>query len=166
MLRDLSELSRIEDGQWSPERAPVDLDAVARGVFDGHKVLAGIRRIAMEVETSPATPQVSGDKHMIGCFFDALLRMAGRLTREDGRIVLRLGPAAGGVGGELEHTGDALSADTWKGALAASALGPRPPEGYALVGLALAHRVAQAHGGELSFRPRAGGGAVYAFRFS
>jgi signal transduction histidine kinase len=165
LLKDISDLSGLESGA-APERAPADLRAAARRTLEEHEVLARHKRIHMSLEAPEDLPAVNGDRRLLECFFDALLRTAGRLTREGGRILIRLGPSADGksIEGILDHDGDGLAADAWERLFAAS-LAARPPEGYGALSAALCRRIAVAHGGDLTAEPGPAGGTLFRFRF-
>lgn len=164
MLRDISDLSKIEEGGWQPSPTPLNAHAVAARVFSGYEILAKNRHITLTVK-APSEPLIlSADEYMLERFLDALLRAAGRLTPEKGRILLTLRQEGAGMEGVMEHTGEPLSAPSYAAAFAASLTGPRPGEGYALMGLALARHISLMHGGTVEARRSAGGGAFH-FRF-
>lgn len=164
MLRDISDLSKIEEGGWHPSPTPLNIHAVAARVFSGYEVLAKNRHITLTVK-APSEPIIlSADEYMLERFLDALLRAAGRLTPESGRVVLTLRGEGTGMEGVMEHTGEPLSPASCAAAFTASLTGPRPAEGYALMGLALARRISLMHGGTVDARPSAEGGAFH-FRF-
>jgi signal transduction histidine kinase len=121
--------------------------------------------VALEVEAPPRGVAVQADEHMTARLLDILVRAAGQLTPEGGRIVLRLDDGPEGPGGSLEHTGERRPAETWDTLLAAKLDGRRPWQGYAAFGLALARRIMAAHGGTLDARPGEKDGNVLTFRF-
>ena len=164
-MRDLSDLSRIEEGLWPPEPVPVDLEAAAGNVLEDIRAFTHERGTVLEVESAPGTPPVRADEQMMKRFLDALFRAAERLTPEKGRITLRLSPDGDGVAGVLENPGENRSPAALKAALSAGLHEPRPAEGYAAFGPALARRIALAHGGSLTAEPRPGGGTIFRFRF-
>jgi two-component system, OmpR family, phosphate regulon sensor histidine kinase PhoR len=164
MMRDISDLSRIQDEGWTPSRDKADLRRAAEKTISDYQLLADGRRISMALD-GPPDVSVSGDERMMERFFDALLRTAGRLTEEDGKILLHLTAEDRGVSGSLEHTGESLPLDTWAEAFTASLGGPRPSGGYSMMGATLAKLIARLHGGDLEAAPRPGGGTVFRFRF-
>lgn len=166
MMRDIADTSRIEDEGLKPSLEPVDLRKVAARVLGEYALLAENRRIAMTLDGPPEGPLVSGDERMLERFFDALLRAAGRLTPENGTILLHLAREGGGASGSLEHSGDTLAPDVWEAAFGTSLGGPRPAEGYVMIGAALSRMIARLHGGDVSASPRPGGGTVFRFRLS
>ncbi len=164
LVRDVSDLHRLETDEETLERIPVDLGAAARKAFEEHKLLADNRRIRLTL-ASPARVSVVADEDLVNRFFDALVRAAGRRTPEGGAITLRLEEKDGGVLGVLEHDGEALSRENADRLFNTTLSDPRPPEGYAALNLALCRRIAVIHGGDFQARAREGGGTAFFFRF-
>jgi signal transduction histidine kinase len=160
-IRDLSDLSRLEEKLWTPVPIAVDLRAAAEGRMEEYRLLTDHRRVAMTVQSET----VSADKAMIERFFDVLLRASESLTPEGGHIVLRLASLKGKVTGTLENDGEEKSPSSWNNAFKAKVFGPRPAEGYAAMGMALAQRIALLHGGSLRVESSLGGGTAFHFVF-
>jgi signal transduction histidine kinase len=163
VLRDIADAASLQEGSWAPEKTAVDLHATAARTVAVYARPAAHRHIALTLEDGgPAV--VEADQEMAEKFFDALVRAAGRLTPDGGRIALRFFREKDAWAGELTHSGRLPPADAYESAFNTTLEDARPAEGYAVLGMAVARRIAVLHGGGLDAQP-VSDGARFRFRF-
>ncbi len=167
ILKDLRKLSEL-DAQMLEHR-PVDVAELVDEMVSaaGSLPVYQGRSIHLLVSKIPALPPVTGDRDMLGLAVYNLLDNALKYSasadavevrvREDGRALF-IEVADGGAGISLEEQGRIFE-DLYRGENA------REIEGSGL-GLALARRIIQLHGGEVSLRsnPAQGRGTVFIIR--
>lgn len=167
ILKDLRKLADL-DAQMLEHR-PVNLDELVKEMVEAAEDLPVYqgRNIHLLISKVPALPQVTGDRDMLGLAVYNLLDNALKYSkpvdavevrvREDGRGLF-IEVANGGAGIPLQEHGRIFE-DLYRGDNA------RETEGSGL-GLALARRIIQLHGGEISLRsdPNQGRGTIFAIR--
>lgn len=167
ILRDLRKLSELEYQML--EHRPVDVDhLVCEMVSAACAIPAHLgRNVKQLVSKVPVLPSVVGDRDMLGLAFYNLIDNALKFTapgddievrvREDGRSLF-IEVADSGEGIPPQEQGRIFE-DLYRGENA------RETEGSGL-GLALARRIVQLHGGEISLRsdPAQGRGNVFTVR--
>ncbi|MEA3410180.1 MAG: HAMP domain-containing sensor histidine kinase, partial [Pseudomonadota bacterium] len=121
--------------------------------------------IDIEVDITPDAPFVNGDIGMIERVLNNLLENALQHTPEHGRIRLSVGPDARGCVVAVADTGDGIPGKdlphVFERFYRSASRGKR--NGGAGLGLAIAHRIVDLHGGKLSVDSEAGTGSVFAF---
>ena len=167
ILRDLRKLSELDTQML--EHCPVNVSELVNemvGAANGLPAYRG-RSINLLVSKVPALPPVAGDRDMLGLavynLLDNALKYSGSAdavevrVREDGRALF-IEVADGGAGIPAQEQ-QRIFDDLYRGENA------RETEGSGL-GLALARRIVQLHGGEIFLRsdPAQGRGTVFTIR--
>ena len=167
ILRDLRKLADLD--ALMLEHLPLDVGQLASEMVSAAGCLPAYqgRSVSLLVSKVPALPPVTGDRDMLGLAFFNLIDNALKFSapadtvevrvREDGRALF-IEIADGGAGiPPQEHR--RIFEDLYRGENA------RETEGSGL-GLALARRIVQLHGGEISLRsdPAQGRGTVFIIR--
>jgi signal transduction histidine kinase len=141
----------------APRRERVDLEPLARRVIQGLS-LAGMK---MEVELSvdPRASAVSGDPDQLHRAFENLARNAWEATGHGGRLRIEIAPESEGcISVRFEDNGpgipEARTPELFQPFYSTKAGGTG-------LGLALIHRIVDAHGGEIHVEGREGLGAVF-----
>ncbi len=139
-------LARSQSEESLAKQPPVDLQAVARRIAAelAPAAVAEGKTIAFQQEGSPI--QVMGLEEAIAAAVRTLAVNAIRATPEGGEVVIEAGP---GPVISVYDDGDGLSSDTLDALKARGVRADRAPGGGAGLGLAIADRIAEAHGGEL-----------------
>lgn len=153
ILRDLRKLAELDAGML--EHRPVDVDDLVNEMVSAAGSLPAYkdRRIQVLISKIPALPTITGDRDMLGLAVFNLLDNALKYSsaadaveirvREDGRtLFIEAADSGAGIPPE-EHA--LIFDDLYRGGSA------RETEGSGL-GLALARRIVQLHGGEISVR--------------
>lgn len=148
-------LSRVESGALA--LSPVDLASLAERVAEGMRPLAAQRRVEIVVVASPAQARAHA---LLANAVENLLSNAVKWSPEGGRVELRVGAEAGRARvAVVDHGPGIAPADRARLFQRFERLG-RAEKGIGL-GLTIAARLAERHGGEILVEETAGGGATF-----
>jgi signal transduction histidine kinase len=140
-----------------PRRESVDLEALTRECLRNAE--AGGRGLDAELSVATGTPAALGDRDQLQRALDNLIRNAREAAGEEGSLRIELRPARDGqVALRLEDDGPGIEPDELSRLF-------RPfhttKAGGTGLGLALVHRVVEAHGGTIRAEGRPGLGAAF-----
>jgi signal transduction histidine kinase len=165
LVESLLTLARADEGRFDLHREPVDLEALARDVFET-AVLLG-EPTSIEVRMNPPTPvTVQGDRARLRQLFLNLVTNAIKYTPARGAVELSLTASDSVAQFSVRDTGIGIAAADlehvferfWRADRARSRVGERG--GFGL-GLAISQYIAQAHGGSLTVLSRLGRGTTF-----
>lgn len=165
LVESLLTLARADEGRFELDREPVDLQALARDVFETATLLAEPKGIAVEMAPPPAL-SVRGDAARLRQLFLNLITNAIKYTSANGEVELSLARTDGSVHFSVRDTGMGIAAADlshvfdrfWRADHARSRVGER--SGFGL-GLAISQYIAHAHGGSLTVHSRLGRGSTF-----
>jgi signal transduction histidine kinase len=152
MIEDLLEVSRVARGKVKLERRDVDLASVIAGAVERVKPLIDSRRHTLAVQTPPRPVIVNVDSLRMIQVLGNLLTNAAKYTPDGGQIFVRVEPAGkeavirvrdNGIGiaaEELPRVFDLFAQSEASRDRAAGGLG---------IGLALARKIVEVHGGTI-----------------
>lgn len=170
LINDLLDVTQIESGRLELRRRPGDwLEFVRRnaGLNGALAARRGIQ-IAVEVDASAAAPPPAllFDPDRMEQVLNNLLGNAVKFSPQGGRIVVRVAVRGGVVATSVADAGPGIPADElptlFKPFYRGSA--PLPPgERSTGLGLAIARRLVEAHGGEIGVESEVGRGATFTF---
>jgi signal transduction histidine kinase len=144
----------------SPRREPVDLaDTAARVARDAG--LAGLD-LRIELEVEDGVPRTPGDPEQIRRAFENLVRNAGEATGAGGTLKIRIAAVGTRVIARFEDDGPGIEEARIE-TLFQPFQTSRP--GGTGLGLALVHRIVEAHQGEIRVDGRPGSGAIFTLSF-
>ncbi|MEJ7926610.1 PAS-domain containing protein [Sphingobium sp. AN641] len=146
LIDNVLDLTQGEAGTLAIEKRSVDLAEIARASAKRIEGNAAAKRIELVVDLEPALGTVMGDARRIGQALDHLLENAVRYCGEGARVLLR--------GDVVDKVARLIVSDNGPG-IDSSRQGER-----AGLGLPLAQRLAEAHGGKLSLMSEPGQGTV------
>jgi signal transduction histidine kinase len=150
MVIELTDLARLQSGQFSFQMKPVDLAALNRAVGERLSIMAERKGVRLNVETSSVGPvQADGDR--LAQVLTNLVGNAINHTPAGGTIWLRAGAATGGVTISVQDTGAGIPPAELERIFERfyqvdPARGPKRGTG---LGLAIAHEIVTAHGGTI-----------------
>jgi two-component system sensor histidine kinase HydH len=151
-------LARVE-----PELEPIDVNDLARAVL-GLQSFAS-RQVVVETQFEDGLPPCSGDREMLERVLENLVRNAVEAMPDGGTVVVRTMRSGSGRSGtvalSVRDTGIGMDARTRERAF--DDFFTTKPHGSGL-GLAFAHRVVEAHRGEMSLESEPGRGTVVCVR--
>ena len=159
LAEDLLEIARLEIEEIALTE-PVPPGEIVQDVVRGLQPIATDRGIRCEVEIAPDVPVATADGRLICRALENLV--VNSLQHARGAIAVRAHGAGEKVRFEVEDDGPGLPERDGQ-VLFSELKQQRSRADSAGLGLIVAQRVAQAHGGELGARNTAGGGAVVWF---
>jgi len=162
IVSNLLDLSRMESGTLHPERSWYDVAALIDDVVGRLRPLTQDHPV--EVHVPEDFPPVSLDYVEIDQVLSNLIENAARHTRPGSAIVISAQVAGAEAVVEVSDDGPGIPSDALDRVFEPFFRGPSggTPRGTGL-GLAVARGLVEAHGGRISVRNRAEGGAVFRF---
>jgi signal transduction histidine kinase len=162
LVADLLDLSRIESGQATLRREPVDLAAVLRHCAEVAAGRAEEADIELVVIASPGVPPVTGDADRLEQVVRNLLDNALRYTAAGGRVELWLATVERKVHIVVTDTGAGIPEHALPRLFERfyTADPARAGRGTGL-GLAIAREIALAHGGDIAVASTPGVGSTF-----
>ena len=171
-ISSILDLHKMEVAMMEYDFAPCDLSEVIRRSIDNIGLIAEKRRVIVDAACSGKLPIIHADERRIQQVLDNLLSNALKFTPEGGRIRVQANPlpSASGKARHVEvrvsdNGGGIPESDLDKvftKVYLCQKLGGRKSRGTGL-GLASAHHVVQAHGGEIRVESQVGKGSTFIF---
>lgn len=164
MVSDLFAYTRLEHLELEPERLPLDLGALLRQTVEAAAPLAAGKGVALTAALPGEGVWLAGDSHLLTRAVENLLDNAVRHTPAGGTIRVGLARRGERLVFTVADSGPGIAAEElprlftplYRGASARD----RGAGGVGL-GLAIARRILEAHGGTLTAGNRAEGGAIF-----
>jgi signal transduction histidine kinase len=166
LIGNVLDFARRDRGEFRSPRETVDLCAVTRQVLESFDPQFSAEGLRVDAEIPPEPVLVSGDADALAQVVNNLLSNAVKYGVSGGEVSLRLLTGPGMAELQVLDRGpgipDGYSERVFEeffradDALASGVAG-------AGLGLTLARRIAQDHGGDVTFKPREGGGSVFRF---
>ncbi|MGE5138116.1 MAG: sensor histidine kinase [Rudaea sp.] len=166
LVGDLRELALAETGQLSLDRAPADLAALVSRVVTAFRPAAAEKGIELQSELDAITPPLQLDTHRVEQVLANLLSNALRYTPAGGAVKVKLGNTGAAARVEVSDSGPGISPDAlphvferfWRGEKSSD-----QREGGVGLGLAIARRWIEAHGGRMGAESAVGQGSTFWF---
>jgi len=152
LVDDLLDISRITTGKLQLKREGVELTAVTRSALEAVEPLAKAREIALAVELPPQPVLVSADPLRLSQVFLNLLSNAIKFSHRGGRVELRCSVEGDTLVTSVRDHGVGIAPDQLESIFEMFVQGDASLErkvGGLGVGLALARRLVELHGGSL-----------------
>jgi signal transduction histidine kinase len=166
LINDILDLSKIEAGRMELEAQPFDLPSALDNALTLIRERAGRHSIRLEVHVDPAIGEVVADERKVKQVLLNLLSNAVKFTPEGGKITMSAALNGEAVGVSVADTGVGIAAEDQETIFEEfRQVGDdyaRKREGTGL-GLALARRLVELHGGTLSVQSELGKGSTFTF---
>jgi signal transduction histidine kinase len=166
LINDILDLAKIEAGRWQLQETELSLHAVASDALQQVMWRAQNDKIVLENAVDPALETVYADERSIRQILLNLLSNAVKFTPEGGRISVAALPTDAGVQIAVTDTGIGISRENQQLLFQAFQQVPSDDgakrEGTGL-GLALARRLAEMHGGSIWVDSEPGKGSTFTF---
>jgi signal transduction histidine kinase/CHASE3 domain sensor protein len=163
LVGDLLFVARLDVNGLQLQFGPVDLEEVVRDAVESAGALARSRKLTLELEIA-TVPGVRGDRERLSQLVGNLISNALKFTPAEGRVTVRAFVDGGHAVVEVEDDGigipeaeqDRLFQRFFRSSIATEQAIP----GTGL-GLVISRAIAEAHGGTLDVRSKAGAGACF-----
>ena len=163
LMRELLDLSRIESGDTAPVRAPVLASTLAHDAVESVRMQAEARRVRVNVDLPVDLPPLFADRQQIQRAIINLLTNAIRATVAGGTITVRGVERGGEVAFSVTDTGAGIPREYLARIFEPFVQVPNAPQGGSGLGLTLARRIVEAHGGRLTVQSEPGRGSTFTF---
>jgi signal transduction histidine kinase len=163
LIADLFAYTRMEYLEQAPEQEPLELGYLLRQSVEGAQPLAAEKEIILSLDGPTRDCPLVGDAQLLARAVENLLDNALRYTPHGGRIWVRWGREAGNLIFRIEDSGPGIDLHDLPHVFTPLYRGEASRNrrtGGAGLGLSIAQRIIQAHGGELTAQNGTAGGAV------
>ncbi|HWU39580.1 MAG TPA: GAF domain-containing sensor histidine kinase, partial [Candidatus Acidoferrum sp.] len=167
LINEVLDLSKIEAGRMELQIAPAALPEVLEAIQGTMRPLAAKKAIDFQVESDPRIGSLPMDAARIKQVLLNLVGNAIKFTPEKGQVWVRAAVEDGSVRVEVADTGPGIPAEDHERIFlefqqAQTTRGADKPEGTGL-GLALAKKFVEMHGGRIWVESEVGRGSTFAF---
>jgi GAF domain-containing protein len=165
LINDILDLSKIEAGRMELELADVDLPQAIQNAVILVRERALRHGLTLEQSIDPRLGEIRGDERKIKQVLLNLLSNAIKFTSEGGRVGVRAAPVGGNVEVAVSDTGVGIAPEHLEAVFEEFrqvGTAEKKAEGTGL-GLALARRFVELHGGRIWVQSQVGAGSTFTF---
>jgi PAS domain S-box-containing protein len=163
LMRELLDLSKIESGDTAPVKAPVQASTLAHDAAASVRMQAEARQVRLNVDVAADLPEVLADRQQIQRVIINLLTNAIRATAAGGTITVRGVERGGHVAFSVTDTGAGIPRDYLARIFEPFVQVPNASQSGSGLGLTIARRIVEAHGGLLTVQSEPGRGSTFTF---
>jgi signal transduction histidine kinase len=163
LTRDLLDLTRLEAGTTVPNRRPVQPSDLVEAALEPLRSQAQENGIALEAHLPADLPRISGDLEQLSRVIGNLVANAIRHTPPGGRIAVTAEPEPGAVRFTVADTGTGIPKEYLTRIFERFVQVPGASAGGAGLGLPIARRIVEAHGGTIGVESAPGQGTRFQF---
>jgi signal transduction histidine kinase len=164
LIDDLLDLARLDVGGLRLHVAELDLTDVATRLVEVSRPAAEARGMMLELVTPPGELMIYGDPHRIEIILTNLLGNALKFTPDGGRVALRVSKDETSCRIDVEDTGPGIPAeevDRIFDRFYQVEGSERRRQGGAGIGLSLARKLSELHGGNVAVESVVGSGSTF-----
>lgn len=163
LMRDLTDLSRIESGEVAPLLAPVRIEDVVQSAVESFRLEAEAKDQSLKTDIPPALPLLNADAEQIKRVLDNLLSNAIRNTPRGGEIRITAARREDYISISVADTGRGIPPEYLTRLFHRFLSVPGAQPGSTGLGLAISKRLVESHGGQISAQSRVGFGTTITF---
>jgi len=166
LINDLLDVSAIEAGHLATEKREVDLGGYLAGVHRDNALMARAKSIELALEIPEALPKVWMDPGRIDQVINNLITNAIKFSMPKSRIVLRAVLSEGAVAISVTDQGQGIPREEISKMFqyfGRTNVLPTAGEKSTGLGLAIAKRMVEAHGGKIGVESEPGKGSTFTF---
>src|SRR5262245_39631 len=163
LMRDLTDLSRIESGEAAPRLAPTKVEDVVQSAVESFRLKAEAKDQSLKTDIAPALPLLDADAEQIKRVLENLLSNAIRNTPRGGEIRITAVRREDYISISVADTGHGIPPEYLTRLFHRFLSVPGAQPGSTGLGLAISKRLVEAHGGQISALSRVGFGTTITF---
>jgi signal transduction histidine kinase len=163
LTRDLLDLTRLEAGTAVPNRRTMPVAGPVEGALGPLLATAGARGVQIVREISPDLPPISGDLEQLSRVVSNLVANAVRHTPSGGTVRVTAAPVADMIEYTVSDTGEGIPPEYLDRVFERFAQVPGATAGGAGLGLPIARKIVEAHGGRISVESEPRKGTTFRF---
>jgi two-component system, NtrC family, sensor histidine kinase KinB len=163
LMRDLTDLSRIESGEAPPRLAPVRIENVVQSAVESFRLAAEARDQSLKTDIASGLPSLNADAEQIKRVLDNLLSNAIRNTPRGGEIRITAARRDDYISISVADTGHGIPPEYLTRLFHRFLSVPGAQPGSTGLGLAISKRLVEAHGGQISAQSQVGFGTTITF---
>ena len=163
LMRDLTDLSRIESGEAALRLAPVSIEDVVQSAVESFRLRAEGKDQSLKTDIAPSLPMLNADAEQIKRVLDNLLSNAIRNTPRGGEIRITAARREDYISVSVADTGHGIPPEYLTRLFHRFLSVPGAKPGSTGLGLAISKRLIEAHGGQISAQSRVGFGTTVTF---
>jgi PAS domain S-box-containing protein len=163
LIKDLLDVTSTEAAEMPIERAPLAAGDLVAEAVETQRVLAASSSLELRLDAPPDLPAVCGDHDRLLQVFENLIGNAMKFTDPGGRISVGAASRAGELVFWVADTGRGIAAESLPRVFGRFWQGAGGARGGAGLGLAIAKRIVEAHGGRIWVDSTPGRGSTFFF---
>lgn len=163
LTHDLLDLSRIDAGQHAPQLLPIALGEAVASAVEAVRPRAARQDLTLTIQSAPGLPPALADRLQIERVVINLLNNALRATPPGGAVRVTVQQREGDLSVAIADTGHGIPAEYLPQIFDRFVQVPGRTAGGAGLGLAIAKRIVDAHGGHITVQSKPGRGTAFTF---
>ncbi|NUO62252.1 MAG: HAMP domain-containing histidine kinase [Gemmatimonadaceae bacterium] len=163
MIGDLLDVTRIESGRLSVERAPTEVEPVVDEAIALHRPLAEAAQIALARDVAQGLPRMCADRHRLSQILSNLIGNAIKFTPRGGTVTVSAAAEPGGILWRVSDTGQGIPADQLPHLFDRFWQARRTDRRGLGLGLVIVEGLVKAHGGGIHVASEPGRGTTISF---
>jgi NtrC-family two-component system sensor histidine kinase KinB len=163
LMRDLTDLSRIESGEVTPRLEPIRIEDVVQSAVETFRLKAEAKDQALRTEIARGLPLLNADAEQIKRALENLLSNAIRNTPRGGEIRITAARHEDYISISVADTGHGIPPEYLTRLFHRFLSVPGAKPGSTGLGLAISRRLVEAHGGQISAQSQVGLGTTITF---
>ncbi|HAU90509.1 MAG TPA: hypothetical protein DCW72_09955, partial [Elusimicrobia bacterium] len=164
LLENILDISRMEAGQLKPDLKPVDAGAFLSSAADSFRAIYEEKGLTLRVEPPAGRAEFSADQELLRRVLENLLSNAWKFTPKGGSVTASAGAEGEYIVFSVNDSGPGVPADQLEAVFEKyKRLKSGEGESGFGLGLAIARKIVELHGGRIWAETGPGGGAAFKF---
>ena len=166
LINELLDVSTIESGQLQLDCAPTHLNELVRHNVSRNRVLAHQKRIELDFEDTEKLPPLTIDRGKVEQVLNNLIGNAVKYSHTDTRVAIQIARTGDLVAVSVADQGQGIPEEDLPKlfkAFGRTSVQATAGEQSTGLGLAIARKIVEGHGGKMSVRSRVGEGSTFSF---